>query len=125
MSSFPSDVLAKLAFDQLDHLLERSRGILIRNSRLLTEVLNDAQRAGIVEWVRPPAGASIAFPKLVGTDDAGRFVTWLHDSFAVGVAPGAFFQAPAHFRVAVGGDPAAVESALNLLAVGLASWSDR
>jgi aspartate/methionine/tyrosine aminotransferase len=125
VSSFPSDRLATLAFKQMDLLLERSRSILIRNSRALAEMLNDAQRAGIIEWVRPPTGAPIGFPKLVGTDDAGRFVTWVHDTHGVGVAPGVFFQSPAHFRVAVGGDPAAVESAIDLLGEGLVTWSRR
>lgn len=125
VGSFPSDALATLAFGQMDRLFERSKSILVRNSRALAELMNDAARAGIVEWVRPPSGSPVGFPKLLGTDDARRFVTWVHDTFGVGVVPGSFFQSPAHFRVAVGGDPAAVESALDALAEGLKAWSKR
>jgi aspartate/methionine/tyrosine aminotransferase len=125
VGSYPSDALATLAFGRMDRLLERSKGILVRNSTQLADVLSDAASAEIVEWVRPPSGAPIAFPKLVGTDDAARFVRWALENFGVGVVPGRFFERPAHFRIAVGGDPAAVEPALYALAEALAAWSER
>lgn len=125
VGSFPSDTLACLAFDQMERLGERSRSILGPNSTALARVLNDAAREGIVDWVRPPDGAPIAFPRLVGTDDAGRFVKWAFDEYRVGVVPGRFFECPAHFRVAVGGDPARVGPALEQLSDALHAWSTR
>ncbi|MDX1394903.1 MAG: pyridoxal phosphate-dependent aminotransferase [Gemmatimonadota bacterium] len=125
VGSFPSEVLATLALEQAEKLLERSRSILLRNSRLLADLMSDAAVDDIVDWVRPPAGSPVAFPRLLGTDDAGRFVKWLHDGFGVGVVPGRFFQTPAHFRVAVGGEPSAVEPALDALREGLFAWRDR
>jgi len=125
VGSFPSDAIAVVAFDEMDRLEERSRRILLRNSRALAEVLEDAARDEIVEWVRPPAGASIAFPRLVGTDDAARFVKWVLDEYGIGVVPGRFFGRPNHVRVAVGGDPAAVGPALDRLSDALRAWSER
>lgn len=123
VGSFPSDAIAEVAFHDLHRLTERSRSILLRNSAALADVLDGASRRAIVEWVRPPAGASIAFPRLVGTDDASRFVEWLLDEFGVGVVPGRFFEHPDHFRVAVGGDPAKVGPALDRLSEALGAWS--
>ncbi len=125
VGSYPSDALATLAFGCMDGLLERSKAILVRNSRQLADVLSEAASAGVVEWVRPPSGAPIGFPKLVGTDDAARFVRWALEDFGVGVVPGRFFELPAHFRVAVGGDPAVVEPALDALGEALVAWSRR
>ena len=125
VGSFPSDAMAEVAFREIDRLTERSRSILIRNSARLAGVLNDAAERGIIEWVRAAVGASIAFPRLVGTDDADRFVEWMLDEFEVGVVPGRFFEHPAHFRVAVGGDPAKVGPALDRLSEALDAWSSR
>jgi len=122
VGSFPSDTLATIAFDEMPRLGARSRSILLGNSRRLAEVMESASDAGIVEWVRPPAGASIGFPRLVGTDDAAPFVEWLLERYGVGVVPGSFFGAPAHFRVAVGGAPDRVGLALDRLAEGLQAW---
>jgi aspartate/methionine/tyrosine aminotransferase len=125
VGSFPSDAIAQVAFGQIDRLTERARSILLQNSRALADILSDASADGAIDWVRPPVGASIAFPKLVGTDDAGRFVKWVLDDFGVGVVPGRFFDQPAHFRVAVGGDPAKVGLALDRLSEALNEWSSR
>ncbi|MFV1988807.1 MAG: aminotransferase class I/II-fold pyridoxal phosphate-dependent enzyme [Gemmatimonadota bacterium] len=125
VGSFPSDTLANLAFGRMDRLRERAKAILVRNSKLLADVLNDATSAGIVDWVKPPGGAPIGFPRLVGTDDAARFVRWALEDFGVGVVPGRFFERPAHFRIAVGGDPAVVEPALYALAEALLAWGER
>jgi len=125
VGSFPSDTIAAVALDQMDRLGDRARSILLGNSRRLADAMDSAAEAGIVEWVRPPAGASIGFPRLVGTEDAGPFVEWMRDRYGVGIVPGRFFEMPAHFRIAVGGDPARVGPALDRLEEGLHAWRDR
>jgi len=118
VGSFPSDALAAVAFSQIERLTDRSRSILTRNARALRKLL-DASDA--IEWVRP-TGGPVAFPRLRGTADAGPFVDWIREKHGVGVVPGRFFEMPAHFRVAVGGDPEKVEAALDRLGDGLRQW---
>ncbi len=48
--------------------------------------------------------ATLAFPRLRGAADAGPFVESLFARSGTAVAPGHFFGAPAHFRIAFGGD---------------------
>ena len=119
VGSFPSDAIATLAFGHLDALLERARRILEPNAARLAEIL-DASSA--VEWVRPEGGP-VAFPRLADTDDAGPFVRRALAEHGLGVVPGRFFETPAHFRVAVGGDPARVRPALDRLADALEAWN--
>ena len=55
-----------------------------------------------LEWV-PPAGGSVAFPRIRGMTDVSDFVVRLREDYDTGVVPGHFFEAPAHFRIALGG----------------------
>jgi len=121
VGSFPSDALATVAFAHLDALEERARAILGPNAARLAEVLDGA---AAVEWVRPEGGP-VAFPRLLGTDTAEPFVRRALADYGVGLVPGHFFEAPAHFRVAVGGDPRRVRPALDRLADALGTWPGR
>lgn len=121
VGSFPSDALATVAFGRIEALQRRARSILEPNAARLAEVLDGA---GGVEWVRPEGGP-VAFPRLLGTDDAEPFVRRALVEHGLGLVPGRFFEAPAHFRVAVGGDPRRVRPALDRLADALAAWADR
>lgn len=118
VGSFPSDALATVAFGHMDALRERSRAILGPNAARLAEVLDGARA---VEWVRPDGGP-VAFPRLRGTDDAGPFLRRALAEYGLGLVPGRFFEMPAHFRVAVGGDPRRVRPALDRLADALGGW---
>lgn len=109
VGSFPSDVLTLLAFRQIDGLARRARGILDLNLDLLRAFV--ASRSEL-EWV-PPAGGPVAFPRIRGLRDAGPFVERLFTRFEAGVVPGSFFEAPAHFRVAVGGRRDVLEAGLD------------
>ena len=64
--------------------------------------------------------STLVFPRLEGVDDAGPFVERLFRETGTAVAPGRFFGAPAHFRIAFGGDPAALRQGLEAIARGLA-----
>ena len=121
VGSFPSDAIAAVAFDQIERLLERSRGILGANASCLRDVIEGSDR---VEWVRP-AGGPVGFPRLAGVEDTDPFVQWLLGERGVGVVPGRFFEEPAHFRVAVGGEPGGVAAALGRLADGIRDWRPR
>jgi hypothetical protein len=54
-----------------------------------------------LEWV-VPSGGTVAFPRLRATVSADAFAERLLRDFETAVVPGRFFEAPAHFRVALG-----------------------
>lgn len=101
IGAFPAEVLSAVAFAQLDDLAARARGILEPGLRRLVDFV--ASRPEL-EWVRP-GGGTVGFPRLRAHDDAGPFIERLLEEFGTSVVPGRFFAAPAHFRVAFGGDP--------------------
>lgn len=111
VGSIPSELLGVLAFQQLDALLARARSVLEPGQAIVSDFI--ASRAEL-EWVQPIGGA-IAFPRLVGVDDAEPFVEMAATEFSVGVTPGHFFGAPQHFRIAVGGEPSVLEHGLEAL----------
>jgi aspartate/methionine/tyrosine aminotransferase len=99
VGSFPSELLAHLAFRNLAALRERARSILEPNLQRLKTFMASQSK---LEWV-PPAGGSVGFPRIRGVGDASEFVRVLRERHDTGVVPGHFFEAPAHFRVALGG----------------------
>jgi aspartate/methionine/tyrosine aminotransferase len=107
----PSERLGVLAFSRMGDLLERARRILAPNGALLRAFVEGRPE---LEWT-PPIGGAVAFPRLAGTDDAEAFVERARTSFGVGVVPGRFFGAPAHFRVAVSGRTDILEAGLEAL----------
>jgi aspartate/methionine/tyrosine aminotransferase len=108
VGSFPSELLAHVAFRNIDALAARARSILEPGQALLTEFV--ASRPEL-EWV-PPAGGTVGFPRLRDHDDAAPFIERLLADFETSVVPGRFFEAPAHFRIAFGGEPAVLEGGL-------------
>jgi aspartate/methionine/tyrosine aminotransferase len=120
VGSFPSDALAAVAFERIDDLLERARDILVPNLRRLGETIEEAPN---LAWARP-SGSPGGFPRLLGTEDAEPFVRFLEREFDTSVAPGRFFEAPAHFRVAIGGARKQVARALDAVDQALLAWRD-
>jgi aspartate/methionine/tyrosine aminotransferase len=68
-----------------------------------------------LEWAAPAPGSNVAFPRIAGLDDAGPFLEMARTEFGVGLVPGRFFGAPAHFRVAVSGERRVLEDGLEAL----------
>jgi aspartate/methionine/tyrosine aminotransferase len=121
VGSFPSETLATVAFAQIDRLLDRAREILVPNLRRLGETVEGAPD---LAWATPEGGPG-GFPCLLGTEDAEPFVEFLEREFETSVAPGRFFEAPAHFRVAIGGAVDRVSLGLDALDQALAAWAAR
>lgn len=119
VGSIPSETLGALAFRNLDALLERARGVLQPGAALFRDWI--ASRSEL-DWVEPLGGA-VAFPRLLGVDDAEPFVEGAAAQHDVGVTPGRFFGEPAHFRVAVAGERATLERGLEALGRALDAWS--
>lgn len=106
-SPIPSDRLSTVAFRNLDALRARTRALVEANLGLVSTWLEATPQLECV-----PPRATLAFPRLRGTADAGPFVERLFAQTGTAVAPGHFFGAPAHFRVAFGGDSAKLAEGL-------------
>jgi aspartate/methionine/tyrosine aminotransferase len=111
VGAFPSELLALMAFENLPGLRERARAILDPNFQLLKGFIGGRPE---LEWVEPQGG-SVGFPRITGLEDSGPFVARLRETYGTGVVPGHFFEAPPHFRVALGGKKEVLEGGLRRL----------
>jgi aspartate/methionine/tyrosine aminotransferase len=111
----PADRLAVLAFQHLGRLAERSRALIEPNARLVSDFL-----AAHPELECVPSRATIAFPRFRDGRDAGPFIQRLFENHSVAVAPGRFFDSPAHFRLSFGGATDKLRQGLASLASCLA-----
>jgi hypothetical protein len=112
---FVAERLALTAFEHIDRLRARARAILDENLHTLRAMAASHPR---LEWLEPHAGTT-AFPRVRGVEDTSALVDRLireHDTIVV---PGRFFQAPQHIRIAFGGEPAIVRTAVERLAIAL------
>lgn len=106
----PSDRLALAAFRGLRALSDRARRIVEPNRERVSSWLEGRSD---LEGIRPRA--TLAFPRLKGVGDARGFVEDLFERTGTAVAPGHFFGAPAHFRIAFGGPSETVAAGLEAL----------
>jgi aspartate/methionine/tyrosine aminotransferase len=107
----PVDRLGAFAFTQLTSLTGRARALLDRNLRSAAPRLAAMHRLEITE----PPRASVVFPRLRGVDDSAPFVRRLFERHGTAVAPGSFFEAPAHFRISLGARPDVVDRGLEAI----------
>ena len=96
VGSFPSDRLGLLAFQLSDALASRARTILEPNLETLAAFMAGRPE---LRWVRPDGG-NVAFPQLANHSDTRDFCERLLERHQTAVVPGAFFEAPGHFRIA-------------------------
>lgn len=115
-SSAPADRLAALAFTELPRLGERARRLLDSNVARARRFLDAHPQ---LEVPAPP-GASVIFPRLAGHADAAPFIQHLLHRHGVSVAPGSFFEAPAHFRISLAGRTDRLDIGLGRLSRALA-----
>jgi aspartate/methionine/tyrosine aminotransferase len=119
-SSGPADRLAALAWTRLAHLAERTRTLLGGNIARAREFFLAHPELQVAE----PPSASVVFPRIAGLANAESFVQLVLDRHGVALAPGRFFEAPAHFRVSLAGRPDALEAGLDRLAQALRVRAD-
>jgi aspartate/methionine/tyrosine aminotransferase len=115
IGAFPAEVMAHFAFLNIEALAARARAILEPGLEMLVAFVESRAE---LEWVRP-AGGTVGFPRLRGHADAEPFIEILLEEFDTAVVPGRFFEAPAHFRVAFGGDAGVLEGGLQQLGAAL------
>ena len=114
--SIVAERLAVLAFEHLDTLYLRARAILAHNKALADAFLQSRRE---LEWV--PSSGTIVFPRIKGMSDAGPFVDRLMREHRTALGPGAFFEAPAHFRLGYGGDTDRIREGLSRVGAALDS----
>ena len=114
--SIVAERLAVLAFQHLDTLLARAHAIFARN-----KALADAFLASHPQLEYAPSAGTIVFPRIKGVADARPFVDRVMRDHNVALGPGAFFDAPAHFRLGFGGDTDKIRTGLERLTAALAA----
>lgn len=106
----PADRLAVLAFANLKALSLRARRLIEANARLVGTFLESHSDLECV-----PSSATIAFPRFRDRRDTGPFAERLMSQHRVAIVPGAFFDAPAHFRISFGLPTEKLERGLDAL----------
>ncbi len=109
--SAPADRLAALAFSELPRLAERARRLLASNLDLARSFVANQPQLQLAEEPH----AAVMFPRLAGVADSDPFVARLMSHQGVAVAPGRFFEAPAHFRVSLAGETAQLRAGLSAI----------
>jgi aspartate/methionine/tyrosine aminotransferase len=113
-NSAPADRLAALAWSLQPQLAERTRALLRTNLARAREFFAAHPYFEIPE----PPSCSVVFARLAGSSDSEAFVQYMLDQHGVAVAPGRFFESPAHFRVSLAGRPEALEQGFAQLGDG-------
>ena len=103
--------LAVVAFQQLDRLIERARGVLAATFPMVREFVDSRPE---LEWIEPKGG-TVCFPRLRGVDDTSTFAHRLMTERETAVVPGRFFEAPRHFRIGFSSTPEIVSGGLEAI----------
>jgi aspartate/methionine/tyrosine aminotransferase len=98
-SSAPSEFLTDLALRHREKLLERNRGLLLRNLSLLSRFIDD--RPNLFSWVRPN-GSPIGFVKFKLDQDVHQFCETVVEQSGVLLLPGTVYDEPRHIRIGYG-----------------------
>ncbi len=93
----PGELLSVAAFQHLDLLRERARGIVEADRKLFRDFLKEQSSLSAVstEW------GTTSFPRLI-SGKADAFLERLRTEFDTSAVPGRFFEVPDHFRIGMG-----------------------
>ena len=111
---FLAEQLASAAFDRLAVLRARADALIKTNREAYAEILGGHPA---LEQVRFPHGTTV-FPRL-RRGDMNAFAAALVERYETVVAPGRFFDAEAHMRLGLAGDPAMTREGFTRLAEAL------
>lgn len=115
ISSGPADRLSALAFEHLPSLAQRAGALLRTNLQHARDFFSHQPHLQLA----CPLRASVAFPRLVGTENAEPFIQRLLAEWGVAVAPGRYFDSPAHFRLSLAGRTDTVATGLSKIGEAL------
>ena len=111
----PSQRLALRAFADLALLADRARRIIETNRGRVQRTFASRED---VAWV-PPAGGTVAFPRLLRVADVDQLVDRLLVEQHTAVVPGRFFGHPQHLRIAFGMGAGELAHGLDAVAAAL------
>ncbi len=115
VGSIVAERASVVAFAHLPELLDRSRAVLAGNTARFDQFM---AATPVLEWVRPDGG-TVAFPRLRSGESADALAEELLARYETAIVPGRFFEADAHFRVALGIDSAILSRGLAAIAAAL------
>ena len=110
----PGELLSVVAFNHLDLLRERARGIVEADRKLLSDFL---QKQSAISAVETEWGTT-SFPRLVN-ESADAFLGRLRSEFDTSAVPGRFFEMPDHFRIGMGVNTEMFAEGLNRISQAL------
>jgi aspartate/methionine/tyrosine aminotransferase len=113
--SIVAERLAALAFAQLPKLAARAQALLEENGALLRRFLASREDLEVVI----PGMSTVVFPRLLGETDTSAFADRLLSERGTAVVPGRFFEAPGHFRIALGTSATVLRGGLEQLQAAL------
>jgi aspartate/methionine/tyrosine aminotransferase len=117
VGSAPSDHLSAYAFHHLPVLATRAQQ-LVRTNLTLARAFADAHPQ--LRLAEPPR-ATVMFPEVAGQTDTTALVADIATRYGVAVAPGQFFDAPAHIRISLAGRTDRLTEGLDRLTRALAA----
>lgn len=95
---FIGEQVAARMFARLDEIRQRSRPLIERNLRIVSDFLRSQEN---LEWVPPDPGI-ICFPRFRGAGNTAELARRLLDGFDTSIVPGRFFEDPSGFRLGFG-----------------------
>lgn len=113
--------VAALVMDEAPVFDDYWRSALASNRPIVEAAIACWTGEGLIAGQLPASGC-IAFPRLIGIDDAVQFSDWLCERHGVIVAPGDYFGAPGHIRIGFAQAQADLEYALDALGEGLRAY---
>jgi aspartate/methionine/tyrosine aminotransferase len=117
---YPAELLSVAAFEHLDLLRERARGIVEADRKLLDDFLGREQALSAVRtnW------GTTSFVRL-RSGNADAFLERLRSEFDTSAVPGRFFEMPEHFRIGMGVNTEMFGEGLSRIGRALASATAR
>jgi aspartate/methionine/tyrosine aminotransferase len=115
-----AEILAAMAFEELDAFRQAARIQVDRNRALVSDWLNDMADAELIEPHSVPSGC-VVFPRLLKGGSTANLAERLEASYGVLVTPGRYFgdAYDDHVRIGFGGDHDDLKRGLARLADGL------
>lgn len=116
VGSAPSDRLSAFAFQHLSTLAARTTRLVTANLALARSFAGAHADLLLAE----PPRATVMFPQVAGLADTTTLVAEIAARHGVAVAPGRFFDAPAHIRISLAGQTDKLAEGLRRLSRALA-----
>jgi aspartate/methionine/tyrosine aminotransferase len=99
-NSAPSEVLAIMALQNKERIIQRNLGIIQANIEAVDALFG--RHPAVFSWIAPQAG-SVAFPEWKGSGSVEQFCQEMLDRLGVMIVPGRLFGAMGnHFRLGLG-----------------------